>query len=73
MKEFFGIFMACLLFIFLFVTFGGINVFADIWGIIIIAALFLSILITVYINQERKLEELEEKIRSLESEINPRE
>lgn len=69
MKDFLGIFIMCLIFISSFLIFGGINIFLNIWGIIVFAAFCLSILIVILINQQKKLEELHERIKSLESVI----
>lgn len=73
MKGFLGTFVICFILIYVFLLFGGAFIFENIWGVLILIALVMAILITVFINQETKLEELEERIKNLESENKPKE
>lgn len=67
MKGFLGTFVICFILIYVFQLFGGLFIFENIWGLLIVIALVMAILITVFINQETKLEELEKRIKNLES------
>lgn len=67
MKGFLGTFIICFILIYVFLLFGGAFIFENIWAILVVIALAMAILITIFINQEAKLEELEERIKKLES------
>ena len=64
MKNFIGIFLAsffvCIIAAFVFVNFLG-----DIWTLIIFAAFLLAVFITIYLNQESRMDKIEEKIEQL--------
>lgn len=73
MKDFLATFIVCMISCYIFLFFGGALILENIWIIPIFAALFLAILIKAFIHQETKLEELEERIKSMESRGGPEE
>ncbi len=65
MKNFISTFFACLVVCWI-ATFFFVGLIANnIWAIIIIVAFLLAVLITVFMNQESRIEELEKKIEQL--------
>ena len=73
MKSFLGTFVICFILSYVFLFFGGILIFENLWGIIALVALVVSVLITAFINQDTKIEELEARIKVLESQIKTKE
>ena len=73
MKKFLGTFATSLILCYIFLFFGGVLVFGNIWATLVLAALIIAILITVFIHQETKIEELEARINKLESQHEPKE
>ena len=73
MKNFLGTFVLCLILCYIFLFFGGILIFENFGAILVFVALIITILITVFIHQETKIEELEERIKILESQSEPKE
>nr|WP_312578132.1 hypothetical protein [Sedimentibacter sp.] len=71
MKNFFGTFVICLITCYVFLLFGGALIFENFWAIIVLVALIIAILITVHIHQDTKIEELETRIKALESQNEP--
>lgn len=71
MKNFFGTFVICLITCYVFLFFGGALIFENFWAIIVLVALIIAILITVHIHQDTKIEELETRIKALESQNEP--
>ena len=67
MKNFIGTFIICLIVCYLFLFFGGVLIFENIWALIIFTAFIIAILITTFISQETKIEELEKRVKALES------
>lgn len=64
MKEFFGIFTIT----FILFYFGMGLIFMNIWSMLVSIVLFITVTIKIFINQYIKIEELESRIRILESE-----
>lgn len=73
MKDFLGTFAISLILCYIFLFFGGVLIFENFWAILVFAALIIAILITVFIHQETKIEELEGRIKTLESKSEPKE
>lgn len=69
MKGFFGTFIMCLVLCYVFLFFGGGIILGNIWAALVFVALIITILITIFIHQETKIEELETRIKTLESKI----
>lgn len=69
MKNFLGTFIISLILCYVFLFFGGVLIFENFWAIIVLAAFIIAILITVFMHQETKIEELESRIKMLESQI----
>jgi hypothetical protein len=67
MKNFLGIFAASLMLCYVFLFFGGVLIFENFWAILVFVALIITIVTTVFIHQETKIEELEARIKTLES------
>lgn len=67
MKSFFGTFVICLILCYAFLLFGGGFILGNIWATLVFVALIITILITILIHQETKIEELETRIKILES------
>ena len=65
MKNFFASFLGCLLLCFIVAFFFGGLLMSNIWAILILVALFLAILITAFLSQDARMEELEKKISQL--------
>lgn len=65
MREFMGIFLACLAICCATLLFFGGLIIDNILGIVIVIALLLSVFITVLIKQESRIEELEKKVDTL--------
>lgn len=65
MKDFIGTFLACIVicsvlsFFFLYLILGNI------WALIIFTAFFLAVLITILLNQQYKIEDLQKKVDQL--------
>ncbi len=68
MKSFLGTFLACAVGIVVFLFFGGAMLLQSFWGIVVIAALFLSILCSAIYSLTVRVEELEKKLKELEKE-----
>lgn len=66
MKDFIAAFMISLVLCYFFLFFGGGLVFGNIWALLVLVALFIAILTTIFIHQETKNEELEARIKALE-------
>ena len=73
MKSFLGTFAISLILCYIFLFFGGILIFQNLWAMLFFAAFIITILITVFIHQETKIEELEARIKTLESKNEPKE
>lgn len=73
MKSFFGTFIMCLVLCYVFLFFGGGIILGNIWAALVFVALIITILITIFIHQETKIEELETRIKTLESKIESKE
>ncbi len=67
MKDFLGTFALVVVLTYLFLFFGGFFLFDSIWRILFLVSLFISILITAFVGQERQIKELEKRIQELES------
>lgn len=65
MKEFIGTFIICLICVGLFSLFFLGLIIENLGALIIFIAFFLAVLITVFINQESRIEGLEKKIEEL--------
>ncbi|SDL05626.1 hypothetical protein [Natronincola ferrireducens] len=64
MKGFISTFFACIV-ICLIATFFFASFLDNIWAIIVFIAFLLAVLITVFLNQESRIEELEKKMEKL--------
>ncbi|RPF54337.1 hypothetical protein [Aquisalibacillus elongatus] len=65
MKEFVGTFFACLVICYVATFFFAYLILENIWIIVTLIALFLSVLITIFIKQETRIEELEKRVEKL--------
>jgi len=72
MKDFLITFAIVLILCFVFLFFGGALIFENIWGIIVFVSLVIAVFITLYIRQEKKIDELEARIKALESQNEPK-
>ena len=66
MKRFLGTFIISVILCYVFLLFGGSLIFENIWRIIIFVAMIIAVLITAFVYQETKIEELEERIKRIE-------
>lgn len=73
MKNFLGTFALSLIICYIFLFFGGVLIFENFWAILVFVALIITILITIFMHQETKIEELEARIKTLESQSEPKE
>ncbi|MDD4568633.1 MAG: hypothetical protein PHE70_00685 [Tepidanaerobacteraceae bacterium] len=73
MRDFLGTFAISLILCYVFLLFGGVFIFENFWAILVLVAFIIAILITVFIHQETKIEELEARIKTLESQSEPKE
>ncbi len=73
MKNFLETFAISLILCYIFLFFGGVLIFENFWAILVFVALIIAILTTIFIHQETKIEELEARIKILESESEPKE
>lgn len=73
MKNFLGIFALSFILFYIFLLFGGLLIFENAWAILVFPPLIITILITVFVHQETKIEELEARIKVLESQSEPKE
>lgn len=67
MKKFLGIFAMSIIFCYVFLFFGGAFIFESFWAALALAAFIIAVLITLFMHQEIKIEDLEERIKNLES------
>lgn len=65
MKEFISTFFVCLIVCGVATFFFAGLIINNIWGIIVMVAFLLAVLITVFISQESRIEELEKKMEKL--------
>jgi cell division protein FtsL len=56
-----------------FLFFGGAIIFENFWAMLVLVAFIIAILAIVFIHQETKIEELEARIKKLESQTQPKE
>ena len=66
MKNFLGMFGMTFIVCGVFIFFGGALIFENFWAAIAVVAFLLSIFITALLHQETKIEELEERMKTLE-------
>lgn len=67
MKSFLGTFAASFIMCYVFLLFGGALIFENFWSILVLVALIITILAKIFMHQEIKIEELEARIKTLES------
>lgn len=67
MKNFIGTFLASIVVTYIFSFFFLALIVENIWALIIFAAFLLAVFITVFINQESRIEALEKKVKELSS------
>ncbi|MDD4753127.1 MAG: hypothetical protein PHT78_07760 [Desulfitobacteriaceae bacterium] len=67
MKNFLGTFAVSLILCYFFLLFGGVLIFENFWAILVFVALIITIIAKMFIYQETKIEKLEERIKTLES------
>ncbi|MFC0472280.1 hypothetical protein ACFFHM_17730 [Halalkalibacter kiskunsagensis] len=65
LKEFMGTFLACIVICWIFTFFFLGLIVENIWALIIFISFVLAVLITVFIKQESRIEELEKKMEEL--------
>ncbi|MFS0690172.1 hypothetical protein AB1K89_13145 [Sporosarcina sp. 179-K 8C2 HS] len=65
MREFIGIFLACLVICYAAMLFFGGLFLDNIWGIVTVFSFVLAVFITLFIKQESRIEELEKKVDTL--------
>ncbi|KHF37987.1 hypothetical protein [Halalkalibacter okhensis] len=65
MKEFIGVFFACLVICYVATFFFAGLILDNFWAIVTLIAFFLSVFITIFIKQETRIEELEKKVEKL--------
>ncbi len=66
MKDFLGTFILSFIIVMLFFVFGGYLIFENIWMIIFLSSFIITLLIRVFIRQETRIENMEERIKKLE-------
>lgn len=65
MKEFIGTFLACIVICWIFAFFFLGLIVENIWALIIVIAFVLAVVITFFIKQETRIEELEKNMEEL--------
>ncbi|MRG86052.1 hypothetical protein [Salinibacillus xinjiangensis] len=65
MKEFMGTFLACIVICWLFSFFFLGLIVENIWALMILIAFVIAVIITVFIKQEARMEELERKMEEV--------
>lgn len=65
MKKFIGTFLACIVICWIFAFFFLGLIIENIWALIIFIAFLLAVFITIFINQDSRIEELEKKMEEL--------
>lgn len=65
MKEFIGVFLACIVICWIFSFFFLGLIVENIWALIIFISFMLAVLITIFIKQESRIEDLEKKVEKL--------
>lgn len=71
MKEFLGTFVICTILCVVAVFFFAGLFVENIWAVVVAVSFVLAILITVLMNQDSRIEELEKKIKQLQNEEEP--
>jgi len=66
-KIFIGTFIIVFILCYFFLFFGGILIFENFWAILAFVAFVITVLVTILVHQETKIEELEQRIETLES------
>lgn len=67
MKDFLATFAVVLILSFFFLFFGGLYLFSNIWGVLILVSFIISIVITGFLQQESQIGKLEKRIQELET------
>ncbi|MEK4425711.1 hypothetical protein [Solibacillus sp. FSL K6-1523] len=65
MKDFIGTFFTCIVICSVFSFFFLDLILGNIWVLIIFSAFFLALLITIFLNQQYKIEDLQKKVEQL--------
>ncbi|MPM25367.1 hypothetical protein SDC9_71858 [bioreactor metagenome] len=73
MKQFLSTFVISVVLCYVFLFFGGALIFENYLVILVFVALIISLLITAFIHQETKIEELEARIKTLEGQCDSKE
>jgi len=71
MKKFAGTFVISSIIIYVILFFGGALIVENILALIILLALIVSVLYTIFTHQELRIEELEIRIKTIESQVAP--
>ena len=71
MKNFLGTFLIILILCWIFLFFGGFLIFEHIWALVFLIAFAISVLITAFLHQESRIEDLETRLKALESPEQP--
>jgi hypothetical protein len=67
MKNFLLTFVTILILCYIFFFFGGALIFENFWALLVLVAFIMALLTTVLIHQEIKIEDLEARVKTLES------
>ncbi|MDF3004526.1 MAG: hypothetical protein K0S22_998 [Oscillospiraceae bacterium] len=67
MKNFLEVFGISFILLTVFMMFGGSLVFENIWAIIAFVAFIISVIGSIFMYQETKIEDLEDRIKKIES------
>lgn len=67
MKDFFVTWMICFILLIIFLVFGGSFILENFWASVSLVAVVIATLITTFISQDTKIEQLEARIQALEA------
>ena len=65
MKDFLAVFVSCFVLCIIVTFFFGGFILENIWGTFFVVTLILAIIITAFINQDSRIDELEKKLEQL--------
>ena len=68
-KRFLGTFLACLVVSWGFLFFGGAMIFQNLWALLVVSSLALTVLILAFESQARHTEALEARLQALEKRL----
>lgn len=67
MKSFLSTFAVCFVLVFGFMGLGGYRILENVWALMAFISLLLAVMIQAFLRQEAKIEALETRMRTLES------